>query len=147
MTLTEWHWFALGLALMLLELFVSGFFLLWIGVTALIVGVIRSLIPDLSWQAQAVMFAVGSIGATLITRKYTKSAKTKAQKGEVALNRRAEQYVGREFTLEAPLVNGRGKVRIADTVWIIEGDDMPAGTKVSVTRAVGVILKVEKSSG
>lgn len=144
-TLTQWHWLSFGLVLMILELFVGGFFLLWIGVAALVVGLIVWLVPGLTWEVQAMMFAVGAIGAVLITRKYAKAAGAPRQKGEAALNRRAEQYIGREFTLDAPIVNGRGKIRAGDTSWIVEGDDFPAGTKVKVVGAVGVILKVEKS--
>lgn len=144
-TLTPWHWFALGLVLMILELFVSGFFLLWVGVTALVVGLIRWLIPDLSPEAQGVIFAIGAIGAVLTTRRYAKIPGSQRHAGEIALNRRAEQYVGREFTLEAAIVNGRGKIRAGDTSWIVEGDDMPAGAIVKVTGASGVILKVVKS--
>lgn len=143
-TLTTWHWFTLGLVLMILEMFVGSFFLLWIGVTALVVGLIRWFIPDLSWEAQATIFAVGSIGAVLITRKYTKTSTLEQKTGELALNRRAEQYVGREFTLEIPIVNGRGKIRAGDTSWIIEGEDMSAGTVVHVIGTSGVILKVQK---
>lgn len=143
-TLTEWHWFAFGLVLMILELFVGGFFLLWIGVAALVVGLIVWIISGLTWEVQALMFAVGAVGAVLITRKYAKAADALRQKGETALNRRAEQYVGRDFTLDAPIVNGRGKIRAGDTSWIIEGGDLPTGTKVKVVGAIGVILKVEK---
>lgn len=143
-TLTAWHWFALGLVLMILELFVGSFFLLWIGITALVMGCIRWFIPDLSGEAQAIIFAVGAVGAVLITRKYAKISVTQQKTGELALNRRAEQYVGREFTLETPMVNGRGKIRAGDTSWIIEGEDMPAGAVVQVVGTSGVILKVKR---
>jgi hypothetical protein len=33
------------------------------------------------------------------------------------LNRRGEQYVGRTFTLEEPIVNGHGKIRVDDSTW------------------------------
>ena len=37
----------------------------------------------------------------------------------------------------------RGKARIDDTVWRVEGSDLPAGTQVRVTAVDGAILKVE----
>ena len=43
------------------------------------------------------------------------------------LNRRAEGYVGRAFTLEKPIVDGIGTIRIDDTVWRVSGPDCPAG--------------------
>ncbi|HHO67888.1 MAG TPA: NfeD family protein, partial [Gammaproteobacteria bacterium] len=59
------------------------------------------------------------------------------------LNRRGEQYIGRVFTLETPLVNGMGKIRIDDTTWKIEGPDCEPGTRIRVTGVDGTILKVE----
>ena len=59
------------------------------------------------------------------------------------LNRRAEQCVGRLYTLEEPIVNGRGRVKVDGVFWKIEGDDLEAGNRVKVVGADGVILKVE----
>ena len=59
------------------------------------------------------------------------------------LNRRSQQYVGRTFTLEEAIVNGQGKIHVDDSTWKIEGEDLPAGTKVKVTGADGTVLKVE----
>jgi membrane protein implicated in regulation of membrane protease activity len=62
-----------------------------------------------------------------------------------ALNRRAQQYVGRRFTLDEPIVNGYGKLRVGDSVWSVSGSDLPAGTQVTVTGTSGVVLLVEKA--
>ena len=59
-----------------------------------------------------------------------------------ALNRRGEQYIGRTLTLDEPIVNGQGKIRVDDTTWKVEGDDMPAGTRVTVIGVDSVVLKV-----
>jgi inner membrane protein len=59
------------------------------------------------------------------------------------LNRRAEAYVGRVFTLERPIVDGVGAVRIDDTVWRVRGPDCPAGSRVRIARADGPNLLVE----
>lgn len=59
------------------------------------------------------------------------------------LNRRGAQYLGRVFVLDDPIANGRGKLRVDDTTWVIEGPDLPAGTKIKVTRAHNVALMVE----
>ena len=52
-------------------------------------------------------------------------------------------YVGRSFTLKEPIVDGRGKLAIEDTVWEIEGPDLAAGTRVKVTAVSGMSLIVE----
>ena len=59
------------------------------------------------------------------------------------LNQRAAQLVGRVVVLEEAIVHGRGKARIGDTVWAVEGADAPAGAQVRVTEARGTVLRVE----
>jgi hypothetical protein len=59
------------------------------------------------------------------------------------LNRRAEAFVGRVFTLEKPIVDGTGTVGIDDTVWRVSGPDTPAGSRVKVIRVDGAALYVE----
>jgi len=59
------------------------------------------------------------------------------------LNRRADAFVGRIFTLEKPIVSGNGTVRIDDSVWRLSGADAPAGSRVKVVRADAATLVVE----
>ena len=40
-----------------------------------------------------------------------------ASKSNPFLNKRADALVGRVFTLEKPIVDGTGTVRIDDTIW------------------------------
>jgi membrane protein implicated in regulation of membrane protease activity len=59
------------------------------------------------------------------------------------LNRRQLGYVGRTFTLKDPIVDGRGKLAIEDTVWEIEGPDLAAGRRIKVTAVRNMSLIVE----
>ena len=63
------------------------------------------------------------------------------------LNRRDGGYVGRVFTLDKPIVDGVGTVRIDDTVWRVTGPDMPAGKRVRVEHADGAMLHVVPAQG
>ena len=56
--------------------------------------------------------------------------------------RRAEGYVGRVFTLDKPIVDGVGTIRIEDTVWRVSGPNLPAGSRVKVVQADGASLTV-----
>ncbi len=47
------------------------------------------------------------------------------------------------FTLEKPIVDGIGTIRIEDTVWRVSGPSLPAGSRVKVARADGAELEVE----
>src|SRR5262245_59973753 len=59
------------------------------------------------------------------------------------LNRRAEQLIGRVLLLEEAIEGGRGKVRVGDTLWLAEGADLAAGTRVKVTGVRRDALLVE----
>jgi len=59
------------------------------------------------------------------------------------LNRRAEQLIGRVLLLEEAIEGGRGKVRVGDTLWLAEGAELPAGTRVKVTGVRRDALQVE----
>ena len=62
------------------------------------------------------------------------------------LNRRAQGFVGRVFTLEKPIVDGSGTVRIGDTIWRVTGPDCAAGSRVKIARAEGATLFVERTT-
>ncbi len=135
-----WHWWIFALVLLILEVFAPGAFFLGMGVAAGLVGLLLFAIPELGWKAQWMAFAVLSLAATVSLRTWLRRHPPATD--QPALNRRGEQYVGRVFTLEEPIVNGTGKVRVDDTTWKVEGPDTPAGTRVEVTGVDGVILKV-----
>jgi hypothetical protein len=136
-----WHWWVAGLVLMTLEAFLPGAIFLWMGVSAFIVGLLAWIIPSLGWQGEFVLFAALSVIAVLAWRKYRPLPTSDSP----TLNRRGESYVGRQFTLMDPVVNGVGKLRVDDSQWRISGPDMPAGSRVRVTRADGATLHVDPS--
>ena len=53
------------------------------------------------------------------------------------------QYVGSEAVLVGAIVNGHGRVRLADTTWLADGPPLPAGTRVRIVGARGTLLIVE----
>ena len=137
-----WGWFIVGGLLLVLEILAPGVFMLWLGLAALLVGLI-SLAVDWSWQAQFVAFAAFALAAIPLWRRL--ALKVEAPTDQPFLNRRAEAFVGRIFTLEKPIVDGTGTIGIDDTVWRITGPDIPAGTRVKVTRIDGTALHVERA--
>jgi hypothetical protein len=61
------------------------------------------------------------------------------------LNRRGQQLVGELVTVLEPIPSaGRGSVRAADTVWVAEGVEAEAGTRVRVSGCNGTVLMVER---
>ena len=136
-----WHWWILALALIIAETFLPGTFFLWMGVSALVLGVIAWLIPAMGWEMQLMLFAVLSLVSIVGWRMYQRRHPDETD--QPSLNRRGEQYIDRIFTLETPIENGFGKVRVGDTLWRVKGGDLAAGTKVRVTAADGIVLVVE----
>jgi membrane protein implicated in regulation of membrane protease activity len=142
-SLTHWHWWVLGIALIVLEVFAPGAIFIWMGVAAAVVGVILLVAPELGWEYQFMVFSILSIVAIAGWKIYQRKHPTETDRP--TLNRRGEQYVGRTFTLDEPIVNGLGKIRVDDSTWKIEGKDCPAGTQIKVTGVEGTILMVEKA--
>jgi membrane protein implicated in regulation of membrane protease activity len=87
------------------------------------------------------MFAVFAVAAVPAWRYFARSEGSRSQTNPF-LNKRTEALVGREFTLERPIVDGTGTVRIDDTIWRVAGPDAPAGSRVRVVQADGASLTV-----
>ncbi len=141
-SLGMWNWFIAGAILLTLEIVAPGAFMMWLGLAALLVGVI-SLAIAWSWQAQFLAFAIFTIIAIPVWRKFTPGLEE--PEDQPFLNRRADALVGRIFTLERPIVDGNGTVRVGDTVWRVTGPDTPAGSRIKVTRIDATMLVVEPS--
>jgi membrane protein implicated in regulation of membrane protease activity len=139
-----WHWWVLAVVFVILEIFSPAAFFLWLGIAAGVVGLILLPIPGMSWEFQLLIFAIFSVVSIVLSRRYLDLYPIKTDQPK--LNRRGEQYVGRTFTLEEPIVNGFGKIKVDDTTWKIEGKDSEPGIKITVTGVDGVVLQVEKSN-
>jgi hypothetical protein len=140
-----WHWWVLAVALLILEAFAPGFVFLWLGISAGVVGLLLLIAPGIAWEYQVIAFAVLSVTAIAGWRRYQSRHPTHTDRP--TLNRRAEQYVGRRFTLSSPIVNGRGTIQVDDSTWRVEGPDCEAGSTVEVLACDGTILKVEPKQG
>jgi membrane protein implicated in regulation of membrane protease activity len=142
-TLLFWHWWVLGLVLVVIEMIAPGFFLLWIGLAAGVTGLILVALPGIGWQLQFLIFGLLAIGSVVAARFYI--GRNPIATDDATLNRRGSQYIGQVFNLDEAIVNGVGKVRIADGWWRAQGPDLPAGERVKVVGVDGNMLKVEKA--
>ncbi len=135
-----WNWWLLGVALMAIESIAPGFFFLWMGIAAILVGLVLTIVPSLDWTYQVLLFAVLSVASIIAWQLRLRGNPTPTK--DPLLNRRGYQYVGRTFTLEEPVVNGYGKIRVDDSTWKVAMDqDYPAGTRLRIVGVDGVILK------
>lgn len=139
-----WHWWVLAALCLSIEVFAPTTLFLWTGASAVVVGGVLFFVPEMSWQAQTVLFAVLSVVSVFAWRAYARAHP--APVAEPTLNRRGAQYVGRVFVLEEAMTGGAGRLRIDDTTWKVvdeSGADRPAGTRLRVRRIDGATLVVE----
>jgi len=139
--LTHWHWWILAVLFVVLEVFTPGTFFLFMGIAAAVIGGVAFVAPGMGWEYQVLGFAVLSVVTTVLGRNYLK--KRPIHTDRPTLNRRGAQYIGRTFTLDEPIVNGLGKIRVDDSTWKISGSDCAAGSRVKVTGVDGTVLQVE----
>jgi membrane protein implicated in regulation of membrane protease activity len=138
-TLGTWNWLILGLVLMALELIAPGVFMFWLGLAALLVGLCSFVIHP-SWELQLLMFAAFAVAVVPLWRRLARQKP--GENSNPFLNKRAQALVGRVFTLDKPIIDGAGTVRIDDTIWRVAGPDAPAGSRVKVVQADGASLTV-----
>ncbi len=125
---------------MALEMVVPGAFFLWVAIAAALTAVLLLIFTSMIAQVQVSMFALLSIVSLIIWWKWYRNPIAADQPN---LNRRGEQYVGRTFTLDEPVVNNFGKIRVDDSFWKIQGNDCDKGAVVRVIGVDGVVLQIE----
>ena len=143
-SLGPWSWMVFGAVLLAIEILAPGVYLLWLGIAAIITGALSFWLSDTSfwlWQTQIVAFLILSVASTLAGRRYF-PATDSGGTDEPLLNLRSHQLVGRTALLEEPIHEGRGRIRIDDTLWRVNGPNLPAGTRVRVISASGNELTV-----
>lgn len=146
-----WNWAFLAIVLLALETIVPGVHFLWFGLAAAVVGLIAyaailSGYGDLlTWPWQLVLYALLSVATVFWVTKFVRPETNVSD--EPDLNVRGAQYIGRVVMVENAIAQGRGKVRVGDTLWAAEGSDVPAGAKVKITAVNGTVFVVEPAAG
>ncbi|MGF7162063.1 hypothetical protein FHS85_003706 [Rhodoligotrophos appendicifer] len=135
-----WNWWILAGVLLVIELLLPGFFFMWLGAAAALMG-LTLLFVDIPWQGQIAGFAVLSMAAVLLSRRFFGGRGVRSDQPN--LNRRQDSFIGQRFRLHAPIVDGRGRLQIHDTSWVVKGPDAPAGAWVRVIGTDGIDLMVE----
>ena len=145
--LLYWHWIIFGIVLMLSEIFLTVFVILWFGAAAVVVGVLLYIIPGIPVTWQILLWTILS---TLLAWGWFKYLKPLAiDKTKAGLSR--EAIVGEiGQVLSAPNGDVRGKMRFpapvlgADEWLIISQENLSVGDRVSVVDFSGNSLIVKK---
>jgi membrane protein implicated in regulation of membrane protease activity len=140
--LGAWNWMILAAILFVLEIMAPGIFLMWFGLAAIATGLIVFRY-DVIWQWQLIWFCMLSVAFVVLVWKYLR--KHPLESDRPLLNERAVRHIGESHDLIDPIVNGRGSVKIGDSIWRVTGPELPSGARVTVVGADGTLLKVVRA--
>ena len=136
-------WAIGALVLFAAEAMAPGAFMLWFGFAAVAMALVVLVAPGLGWLAQAVLFSVLALISVAVYRRWFRGRGRQSDKP--LLNRRAEQLVDSVAVLDQAIEGGRGRVKIDDAFWTVEGPDLPVGMRVRVVAVNGMTLKVQEA--
>lgn len=143
-SLTQWHWFVLGLLLLVGETLGAAGFLLGIACGALVTGVLLWFFPGLSWQSQFLIFSILSVAWSLVYWIYFRVRNQETDRPN--LNQRTASMVGSHLTLKND-IDIEGRIQIGDTLWKVRSEEcLKKGDRVEVTDAevsTLIITKIE----
>ena len=110
---TPWLWLIIGLVLIGLEAFISGVFLLWIGLGAMLIGCVLMLFPEMGTTMQLVLFAAAmmlAVGVGFVVQR-----QGSRPHGLQSLNRELKGMLGLQPVAINDFQGGRGRIRVGDT--------------------------------
>lgn len=148
MQLEPWHWFIFGITLIILEMFVPSFFLLWFGVAAVVVAGINFIVP-LEFLTAVIIWLIGAIACCVGWFKFVQphiKNRTKAGFG-------ASTIIGETgMIIQAPSANGAGIIRFntpkaGASEWMCRSQDglpLMVGERAVIVDILGNELLVSK---
>ena len=142
-----WHWIVLGIALVLLELAVPAFFVIWFGAGALIVGLILLVAPTLGFAWQIVIWSACSL---LLIWLWFKVFKPNMHKTRAGMSRGAlVGEVGLVTRDIRPFEKGQIRFQkpiLGDDSWeALAEEEIRTGERVRVLDVEGNTLKVGRA--
>ncbi|MGD8908024.1 MAG: NfeD family protein [Chromatiales bacterium] len=142
-----WHWIVFGVLLVLSEIALTTFFILWFGIAAIIVGGIVFFVPGLTLSWQIFIWTLLSLMLAAAWFKYLKPLSIDRTKAGLS----REMIVGEVGqVISVPAENRRGRIRFpapilgSDEWEIISTDNLAEGDRVRVKDVSGNSLLVEK---
>lgn len=133
--------FIIGFLLLILELLGTAGYLLWCGVSALLVGFLFFFVP-LSLFVAWLLFALFSLMSAYVWWYWLRKKggdKTYGSK----VNQGYQDFIGMETVVISTFIKGQGRVKIYDGSWKAQCDqDLKIGEAVKVIAVHGLILTV-----
>ncbi|MEM6410365.1 MAG: NfeD family protein [Pseudomonadota bacterium] len=145
--LEAWHWIALGLVLIGIEVAAGTFDLLFIGLAAFATALFAAVAPGslADWQGQMFFFAGTAIALIVLSRTVFSDIR-KQSNDKPGLNQRMVGMIGSRGVVTQGFSAGSGRVKIGDTEWSAQtsdGSDVDVGTTIVVEGAELTVLRVK----
>lgn len=146
MTAEWWHWAIAGIALILAELAIPAFVLIWFGLGGLLVAIMLALVPKLSLTSQLAIWLLCSVAFVALWFQVFKPGHLKTRVGASdpdvigetgLLVRGVAAFERGEVRFQKPILGGEVWSCIAD-------ESIAAGERVRVIAVEGSLLKVCK---
>ena len=144
---TAWHWLALGLLLLTIEMMTGTWDLLWVSIAAGLTSAYAAIAPDgiAGWQGQLVFFAIAATALFIVGRTLFRQMRENVEE-HPTLNKRMAGTVGQRGVVAEDFSGGLGRVKLGDTMWSaqsVDGANLASGAAVIVEATEGNILKVK----
>jgi membrane protein implicated in regulation of membrane protease activity len=136
----HWLWLLAAVVLGVLEIVAPGVFFVWFAAAAALTG-LATMVFGIDLAFQLVLFTLFSISAVYGGRRWY--LQNPVASSDPMLNDRGARLTGETLTVVTAIENGRGRVRVGDSVWACKGPDAPEGAAVRVLGADGACLRVE----
>lgn len=141
-----WYWWVFAIVLLVIELLTGSTYFFWPAVAAFVAGLFDIGPLNGAWQLQLIVFAMVTIVLSVFAPPYVKPWLQRTQSDHHTLNERGAQKIGRRVNVDGAFINGAGKVRFGDTLWLAEsedGENYAEGAVVEITRTEGTKLFVK----
>ena len=135
-----WLWAIGGLILLIAEMIAPGFFLIFIGVAAILTGIV-TLVFGLALPVQLLVFVIAAAIAVLVgRRRYEEPPNVDF---DPRLNDPGRRLEGRLASVVAAIDEHGGRVRLGDSEWSARGGPGQPGERVRIVAVDGNCLIVE----
>lgn len=142
-----WHWAVLGIGLIIAELAIPAFFIVWFGLGALLVSIVLLAAPSMSLTAQLLTWTLASVAMVVLWFRIFKPGMHKTKIGMSDSNIVGE--VGMLIRDVEPFQKGRVRFQkplVGSEVWeCISDETIKSGERVRVLGIEGSFLKVGKA--
>jgi len=138
-----WHWIIFGISLIVIEMFVGTFFILGLGISAIIVGFTDNLHPIII-EIEIILWIALSLISIFIWFRYLRDEKEES-------SGQSNYSLKTKGTVEEPIeAYGRGKVKfdkpvLGNTIWFATSQNgISVTSRVKIIEIKGQLIEVEE---